>query len=221
MSTSPAAIPNQQPASPNSTSHSSFSAFATRFVDWWWVDVPCKLRQWSTLLWAAWSDGIYLTAWPRVATVLVFAVFLFGFVEGNTHWSYRTIVGSNGFAGNVLAPSATANNWGGPTRLVFAENLVLLLVAVGVGSLSANLGLTLVLGYALGDIFFLGARPSNFRYDDVIAIWIVAFDQKTYHGETGWGAAGLKKGSRITILYNPENPARSHPLHGFLFYSFR
>lgn len=49
----------------------------------------------------------------------------------------------------------------------------------------------------------------------------VAFDQKTYHGETGWGAAGLKKGSRITILYNPENPARSHPLGGFVFYSFR
>jgi hypothetical protein len=48
----------------------------------------------------------------------------------------------------------------------------------------------------------------------------VAFDQKTYQGETGWGAAGLKKGSHITILYNPENPARSHPLGGFVFYSF-
>jgi hypothetical protein len=49
----------------------------------------------------------------------------------------------------------------------------------------------------------------------------VAFDQKTYQGETGWGAAGLQKGSQITILYNPENPASSHPLGGFIFYLFR
>src|SRR5256885_10418458 len=126
------------------------TTFPARFVDFWWVQIPAKLRRYSTLLWAAWSDGIYLTAWPRVATVLVFAVFLFGFVEGGTHWRYRTIVGTNGFAGNVLAPMATANNWGGPTGLVFADNLLLLMVAVGLGSLSANLGITLVLGYALG-----------------------------------------------------------------------
>jgi len=55
----------------------------------------------------------------------------------------------------------------------------------------------------------------------VIKYEFVAFDQKTYQGETGWGAAGLEKGSQITILYNPENPARSHPLGGFIFYSFR
>jgi hypothetical protein len=49
----------------------------------------------------------------------------------------------------------------------------------------------------------------------------VAFDQKTYVGETGWGAAGLNNGSQITVLYNPENPAKNHPLGGFVFYSFR
>src|SRR5436853_2455366 len=108
-------VPSTQPVS-----------FPERFVDLWWVRVPARLRQFSTLLWAAWSDGIYLTAWPRLATFLVFAVFLFGFVEGSTHWSYRTIVGWNGFAGNVLAPAATADGWGGPTRYMFADNLVLL-----------------------------------------------------------------------------------------------
>jgi len=55
----------------------------------------------------------------------------------------------------------------------------------------------------------------------VIKYEFVAFDQKTYYGQTGWGTSGLKKGSRITIIYNPENPARSHPLSGFVFYSFR
>lgn len=48
----------------------------------------------------------------------------------------------------------------------------------------------------------------------------VAFDQKTYTGETGWGAYGLYKGAPITVLYNPENPARNHPLTSFLYYSF-
>jgi len=48
----------------------------------------------------------------------------------------------------------------------------------------------------------------------------VAFDQMTYSGETGWGAGGLSKGSHIAVLYDPENPKRNHPLHGFAFYSF-
>jgi len=55
----------------------------------------------------------------------------------------------------------------------------------------------------------------------VIKYEFIAFDQKTYHGETGWGAASLRKGSQLTILYNPENPAKNHPLGGFVFYSFR
>ena len=48
----------------------------------------------------------------------------------------------------------------------------------------------------------------------------VAFDQKTYIGETGWRAGGLHKGAQIVVLYNPENPAANHPLRSFIFYSF-
>lgn len=129
-----------------------------RAVDFWWVEIPAKLRRYSLFLWTAWSDGIYLTAWPRVAIILPLAVFAFGFLEGGTHWSYRTIVGSNGFAGNLLAPAASADGYGGPTRIVFAEILHLLVVAVAVGTLSANLGLTLVTGYALGDLLWAGAK---------------------------------------------------------------
>jgi hypothetical protein len=158
MTTSPEVTSRQAHTNPT-TSEGKSEPFATRFVDYWWVKIPVNLRRYSMLLWAAWSDGIYLTAWPRIATTLVIAALLFGFAEGITHWSYRTIVGTNGFAGNVLAPSATADNWGGPTRLVFAENLVLLMVAVGLGSLSANLGLTLVIGYILGDLLHGPAAP--------------------------------------------------------------
>jgi hypothetical protein len=48
----------------------------------------------------------------------------------------------------------------------------------------------------------------------------VAFDQKAYTGETGWGSHGLFKGAQITVLYNPENPAANHPLTSFIFYFF-
>jgi hypothetical protein len=71
-----------------------------------------------------------------------------------------------------LAPSATADNWGGPTRLVFAENLVLLMVAVGLGSLSANLGLTLVIGYILGDLLHGPAAPGpGWRLLGPVSAW--------------------------------------------------
>src|SRR6478609_2943634 len=154
MTTNPAGSPGPEPG-PAPTSPKP-TTFVARFVYFWWVQIPAGLRRYSTLLWTVWCDGMYLTAWPRVASALVFAVFVFGFVEGGTHWRYRTIVGTNGFAGNVLAPMGTANDWGGPTGLVFADNLLLLIVAVGLGSLSANLGLTLVVGYALGDILWAG-----------------------------------------------------------------
>jgi hypothetical protein len=49
----------------------------------------------------------------------------------------------------------------------------------------------------------------------------VAFDQKTYHGETGWGAGGLAEGEYVTVLYNPDNPAANHPLSSFIFYRFQ
>jgi hypothetical protein len=60
---------------------------------------------------------------------------------------------------------------------------------------------------------YFGKGVPVFKYE------FVAFDQKIYRGETGWGAAGLQNSSRFTVLYNPEDPARSHPLHGFVFYS--
>ena len=66
--------------------------------------------------------------------------------------------------------------------------------------------------------FFL----SKFSPDvPLIKYSFVAFDQKTYTGETGWGAYGLYKGAQITVLYNAGNPARNHPLTSFLYYSFR
>ena len=54
----------------------------------------------------------------------------------------------------------------------------------------------------------------------VIQYEFVAFDQRKYTGETGWGTTGLTKGSHIVELYNPDDPVRNHVLNGFVFYSF-
>ena len=48
----------------------------------------------------------------------------------------------------------------------------------------------------------------------------VALDQRTYGGETGWGAARLYKGARIIVVYHPEKPDSNHPLGSFVFFSF-
>ncbi len=114
----------------------------TRFVDFWWIQIPGKLRAYSKTLWAVWSDGVYLTAWPRMAAILVFAVFAFGFFEGGTHWSMLSLNGY-GLASGFHSAS-------------FAQMLPLMALAVLLGSLSANLGLMLVIGFALGDFFWSG-----------------------------------------------------------------
>jgi hypothetical protein len=114
----------------------------TRFVDFWWIQIPGKLRAYSKTLWAVWSDGVYLTAWPRMAAILVFAVFAFGFFEGGTHWSMLSLNGY-GLASGFHSAS-------------FAQMLPLMTLAVLLGSFSANLGLMLVIGFALGDFFWSG-----------------------------------------------------------------
>lgn len=112
------------------------SALAT-----WWVKIPAALRKYSSLLSAAWVDGVYLTAWPRAAMFLSVASLILGFTVGATHWSFWTI-------------DAT----GGSQAVAFSQMLPLLLVAVAVGSLSGNAGTMLVLGYVIGD--YLGRRPA-------------------------------------------------------------
>jgi hypothetical protein len=153
MSATPASTPE-----PTSVSANAKAQMSGGFVDWWWVKIPAKLRAYSTVLWAAWSDGIYLTAWPRTAMILVFAVFVFGFIEGGTHW---TVVGLNGY-GLVSGVRAVS----------FAEMFPLMLLAVFLGSLSTNLGLMLVIGFALGDFLWFGVPywprdaflPHNFYF---------------------------------------------------------
>jgi hypothetical protein len=110
------------------------------FLERWWVAIPAMLRRYSLYLAETWADGVYLTAWPIVALAAPFAVLLFGLAEGVTHWSLLindTVLGNS--------PAVT-----------FTELLPLMVLTAFAGALSANLGLMVVLGYAVGDFLIAG-----------------------------------------------------------------
>jgi hypothetical protein len=54
----------------------------------------------------------------------------------------------------------------------------------------------------------------------IIEYSFVAFDQKTYTGQTGWRSRGLYEGAQIAVLYKPGKPKVNHPAASFIFYSF-
>jgi hypothetical protein len=116
--------------------------FSPELVEFWWLGVPRRLRPYSAILSNAWSDGIYLTAWPRAAILLPAVVLLFGFFEGVTHWSPLT-VSNTSLSTTLVAVS-------------LMQIVHLLIIAAVLGSLSADLGLMLVVGFALGDYLIAG-----------------------------------------------------------------
>lgn len=109
----------------------------------WWTWPAVRLRRVSALLSGAWIDGVYLTAWPRAALFAPIGIFLFGLIEGVSHWSLQTYSGGQ-VSSNIHA-------------LDFVQMLPLLFIAAICGALSAQLGLLLVLGFAIGDFFIAGS----------------------------------------------------------------
>ncbi len=136
--------PNQGPAlgSPVPLPSSTAQLF-DKFLESWWVAVPGRLRRYSIYLSETWADGIYLTAWPMVAALAPLLLLLFGLLEGASHWSLLI---------NDTIPSL------GEVPLAFTQLLPLMVLTAAVSALSANLGLALVLGYALGDFLISGFR---------------------------------------------------------------
>ena len=102
----------------------------------WWIQIPATLRRYSLFLSEAWADGIYLTAWPRLAIVLPALAFVFGLLEGATHISQV----------NEHSPRLAF-------AVTFAQMPMLLGAGIVIGALSANAGLMIVLGYAIADYF--------------------------------------------------------------------
>jgi hypothetical protein len=139
MQLPPNVLTNQHPVSPPG-SNSGIALFVER----WWVDIPGVLRRYSLLFSEAWSDGIYLTAWPLQSALAPLVVLLIGLIEGVTHWS-------------LINDSISF----GQPAIAFTELLPLMIFTAAVGAISANLGLMVVLGYAIGDLFIFGSISAN------------------------------------------------------------
>jgi hypothetical protein len=140
----------------------------------------------------------------RIAAVFILAIVVLGYVGYRRHGVYRAYFGS--LAG--LAAAALIVQYRRERAIVHNR-----LSAVGVVT---DYRIPLRSGSRI--VRFLASKYSP--EVPLVKYSFVAFDQKTYTGETGWGTFGLYKGAQITVLYNPENPARNHPLTSLVFYSF-
>jgi hypothetical protein len=140
----------------------------------------------------------------RRAGVFILAFVLLGLFSFTKHGVYRAYYG--GFAG--LGAAALIVQYRRERAIVYNR-----LSAAGVVT---DYSIPLRTKSRIVNFFVSRFSPEVPR----IKYSFVAFDQKTYTGATGWGAYGLYKGAPITVLYNPENPARNHPLTSLLYYSF-
>ena len=140
----------------------------------------------------------------RFAAVFILAIVFLGFLGFTKHGVYRAYFG--GLA--CLAAAALIVQYRRERAIVHNR-----LSAVGVVT-----DYRIPLRSSPRIVRFLASKFSP--EVPIIKYSFVAFDQKTYKGETGWGALGLYKGAQVTILYKPENPTMNHPLTSFTFYSF-
>ncbi len=107
---------------------------AGRLAEFWWGRVPTAAARLSSALAIMFRDGVYLEASPPVAALAPIAALVVGFIAGWRH------------------PLTTD---------VYMTSLLVLIVALVVGTLSAALGAWLVIGFSLGDLL-LGARSTVF-----------------------------------------------------------
>lgn len=114
--------------------------FSTRYIERWWLIPARKLGRISALLSAAWNDGLYLAAWPRLALLLPMGAFLFGWWEGATHWSFHFAIWDS--------------HLGSRQAVTFVQMLPFLFMVAILGALSAQAGLLVTAGFVIGDLFF-------------------------------------------------------------------
>lgn len=96
-----------------------------RIVRWWWIQVPVRTARYFPTFGSGLSDGLYLARWPIVAASATPAALLIGVLLGAYH------------------PGAT-----------FSHSAWVMALAISAGLISAQLGVGVVVGYAVGDLFY-------------------------------------------------------------------
>lgn len=100
--------------------------FLQWFVRFWWVQLPLRASRFSSKLPFTFLDGLYLAAWPAVASWAPLLALIAGLVIGWWHPGFE---------------------------VVFSESLVVIMIAAIFGISSANLGLLFFVGFIFGDFF--------------------------------------------------------------------
>jgi hypothetical protein len=90
-----------------------------------WERVPQRVGRLSRTLGVAFGEGVYVTAWPRLAAVMPVMALLLGVMAG-----WRRLDGPQ----------------------VFTQSLLIMGLAIGLGIIAGQLGALFTLGYAVGDL---------------------------------------------------------------------
>lgn len=115
----------------------------TYLPDLWWRHIPIGTRRVSRTLSITLADGLYLSAWPKIAAFAPPLTLLTGFFLGWSHFA----------PGNMLpSPFLRVET--------FTYSLIIMALMLIIGTLSSGLGAWLVLGYAIGDFFLF----NHFEY---------------------------------------------------------
>lgn len=156
------------------------------------------------MLWASDCEGGEPKFRLRVAAIFIVAIVSLGFLTFTKQGVYRAYYGGlSGLAAGSLIVQYRRERASVHNRLS----------AVGIVT---DYRIPLRSGFRVLNFIVSRFSPDIPR----IKYSFVAFDQKACKGERGWGARGLYKAARVTILYEPGNPAVNHPLTSFIFYSF-
>lgn len=97
-----------------------------RLTELWWIRLPQTVRRLAVRPVLVLVDGLYLTAWPRVAAFLPPLALLLGLIFGAAHPGFRD---------------------------VFSQSWPVLILAVLLGIFSGHLGALFLAGFAVGDFF--------------------------------------------------------------------
>jgi hypothetical protein len=111
-----------------------------KLVDLWWLKIPVASQKISNMLSGIFTDGLFMTAWPKIAKIAPPSMFAIGLLLGGLH----------------LLVDESAE--------IFTSSIPLMALMLILSSFSAALGTWLWAGYVIGDFFLYPLITINTRF---------------------------------------------------------
>jgi hypothetical protein len=108
-----------------------------KLADLWWLKIPVATQKISNMLSGIFTDGLFMTAWPKIAKIAPPSMFAIGLLLGGLH----------------LLVDETAE--------IFTSSIPLMALMLILSSFSAALGTWLWAGYIIGDFFLYPLMTVN------------------------------------------------------------